>query len=40
MSKAVFELGYADQYDQQVVNDVLRVAIDETHDIILDFVNQ
>lgn len=40
VSKAEFELGYADQYDQQVVNDVLRVAIDETHDIILDFVNQ
>lgn len=39
VNKAEFELGYADQYDCVVVNDVLRTAIDETHEIISRFVN-
>ncbi|MBO4814247.1 MAG: guanylate kinase [Muribaculaceae bacterium] len=40
ISKAEFELGYADQFDHIVINDVLDVAVRETHQLITDFIKK
>lgn len=40
VSKAEFELGFAPQYDCQVVNDDLAAAVEQTERLILDFIAQ
>lgn len=40
ISKAEYELGFADQFDQQVINDDLSHAIEKTYEIISDFLNK
>lgn len=39
VGKAEFELSYAPQYDEQVVNDDLQQAVEETERVILKFTN-
>ncbi len=39
ISKAAFELSFADKFDQRVVNDNLDVAVAQTRDIIKQFIN-
>jgi len=38
IAKAEYETGFADKFDHIVVNDVLRTAVAEVHDLIADFV--
>ncbi len=40
MDKAREELSYAGKFDIRIVNDLLPVAIEETKQAILDFVNK
>ena len=40
VGKAEYEISFAPQFDRTVVNDVLIDAINETHDIIADFINK
>lgn len=40
LAKAEFELSFAPQFDVQVVNDVLDVAVDQTHELIKQFIAQ
>lgn len=39
IGKAEYELSFADSFDNRVVNDNLDVAIDQTHELIEDFIN-
>ena len=38
VDKAAYELTFKDQYDKQVVNDDLDKAVEETRQLILDFI--
>ena len=38
IGKAKYEISFADQFDKQVINDQLRVAIEDTEKIISEFV--
>lgn len=38
VAKAAYELTFAPRYDAKVVNDELATAIDETHDLIAEFL--
>lgn len=40
VGKAEYEISFASQFDRTVVNDVLIDAINETHDIIAEFINK
>lgn len=40
VSRAEFEISFADKFNKVVVNDVLRTAIDEVHTLIADFVKE
>lgn len=40
VDKAAFELTFSDKFDKQVVNDDLDKAVEETRQLILDFINQ
>ena len=40
MSKAEYELSFADRFAHVVVNDVLRTAIDEVHAIIKECIEK
>lgn len=39
VSKAEFEISFADRFDEQIVNDNLDKAIDRTRKVITDFIN-
>ena len=39
VSKAAYEISFADQFDEQIVNDDLNKAIERTHKVITDFLN-
>lgn len=39
VGKAEYELSFADRFDNRVVNDNLEVAIDQTRELIEDFIN-
>ena len=38
VAKAAYELTFAPRYDAKVVNDELATAINETHDVIAEFL--
>lgn len=40
VDKAAFELTFSDKFDKQVVNDDLDKAVEETRQLILDFIKQ
>lgn len=40
VDKAAFELTFSDKFDKQVVNDDLNKAVEETRQLILDFIKQ
>ena len=40
VDKAAFELTFSDKFNKQVVNDDLDKAVEETRQLILDFINQ
>lgn len=40
VDKAAFELTFSDKFDKQVVNDDLGKAVEETRQLILDFIKQ
>ena len=40
VDKAAFELTFSDKFDKQVVNDDLEKAVEETRQLILDFITQ
>ena len=40
VDKAAFELTFSDKFDNQVVNDDLDKAVEETRQLILDFIKQ
>lgn len=40
LAKAEFEIGFAPQYDQVIVNDDLNIAVEEVRFAILNFVNK
>lgn len=39
VAKANYEIGFAGKYDHCIINDDLKLAIDETKRVILDFIN-
>lgn len=40
LEKAMYELGFARQFDRIVVNDDLNMAVEKVHSIILEFLNE
>jgi len=40
VSKAEYELGFAEQFDVQIINDDLQTAIEQTKKVITDFLQQ
>ena len=40
VSKAQWEMSFADCFDVQVVNDNLEVAFDKVYSVIIDFLNK
>lgn len=40
VGRAKYEISFADKFDRNVINDQLRLAIEETESIIKEFINQ